>query len=160
MRTLLLLLPALGLAACAEPPPENQMPTEDTANAMFPTEAPPVGVTDGPPLGLRAGEAQAGGVTPAIPAAFHGTYDESATACAQARSVYRLVISDDALRFHESVGIVQAVREQGPREIAVTARYTGEGETWDGSRTLTLSDDSARLTVTQDDSGMERVRCP
>ena len=94
----------------------------------------------------------------AIPAAFHGTFDRDREACA-ARSAYRLVVSADSLRFHESLGQVRSVAVDGPNTISVAADYQGEGDRWSATQRLSLSDDGGRLTIVGRGTETVRVRC-
>lgn len=94
----------------------------------------------------------------AIPAAFHGVFDRDLGTCAN-RSVYRLVVSADSLRFHESVGRVRSVARDGPNSISVAADYQGEGDSWSATQRLRLSDDGDRLTIAGRGTETVRVRC-
>jgi hypothetical protein len=49
---------------------------------------------------------------------------------------------------------VQEVRPRSANEISVSARYSGEGENWSHTSTLTLSPDNGLLL-----DGMRRIRC-
>ncbi len=95
----------------------------------------------------------------AIPAIFHGRYDESRAACDRP-SDYRLVVTPSELRFHESIGKVRRVSIEGPRIVHVVADYQGEGESWSNSRELRLSHDDATIMISGDGTGLTRVRCP
>lgn len=97
--------------------------------------------------------------TAAIPAAFHGTFAASPAACT-GQDESRLIVADRALRFYESEARVTSVAIEGPRTVRVAADYRGEGESWNETRTLSLSPDGSRLTVTARGSQSERLRCP
>lgn len=93
--------------------------------------------------------------TDTIPAPFQGDWSAKAADCGKGSDVTRLTIAPGELRFYESSASVTAVT--GTRgEIKVTARYTGEGETWDATRTFALSADGNSLMS----DGLTRVRCP
>lgn len=131
------------LAACSQeaaPPSvtnEVERPTAPGPDAPLPT----------PARSLSA--------MPEIPQAFHGEWNRVVADCGTGRNDSQLWIGERQLRFHESSGAVQSVRERG-RTITVRARYTGEGETWEAERRFTLSADGGTLSV----EGMERTRCP
>ena len=143
MSRLVTLLSAAALAACA---PETGAGNE-TAVLAPPTDAAPA----------RAGAEPA--LVDTIPAAFHGTYDRDAEACA-GPSEYSLRIEGKALRFHESVGKVRGVAVEGPRAVTVIADYQGEGESWSNVRRMELSDDAQALTISGQGLTISRVRCP
>jgi hypothetical protein len=94
----------------------------------------------------------------AIPPAFQGVFDAPRHACA-GPSEYRLTVSAGELRFHESIGIVRAVTEDGPDTIRVAADYQGEGESWSNVRALRLSDGGMTLTITGEGTSLTRYRC-
>jgi hypothetical protein len=99
-----------------------------------------------------------GSPSAAIPAAFRGVFDRDREACA-ARSVYRLIVSADSLRFHESLGRVRSVAVDGPNAISVAADYEGEGDSWSATQRLSLSGDGDRLTIVGRGTETIRVRC-
>lgn len=157
MRILAPALLSIIIVACGESPSANAIADDDTVNAMFPTEAPPVGVTEGPPA---AGPSVAPPVALAgLPERFQGVFDQNRAACADPSSVYRLTVSEDELRFYESVGQVRGIAPSGDGGLNVTAEYQGEGERWEERLVLTLSADDDQLTVTRNGQSMERVRC-
>ncbi len=94
----------------------------------------------------------------AIPPAFQGVFDAPRDACA-GPSEYRLTVAPGELRFHESIGIVRSVTEDGPDAIRVAADYQGEGESWNNVRTLRLSDGGMTLTITGEGTSLTRYRC-
>jgi hypothetical protein len=142
------------LGACQAPAP--------SAN-----EAAPVGVAENPTASRPAPSAPASKQTSsaleaapaAIPARFHGTYDESLEACS-GPSQYRLTISAAELRFHESIGVVRNISIEAPDRIRLTADYEGEGESWRSMRKLQLGEGDRRLLVTGDGTSLTRLRCP
>lgn len=93
----------------------------------------------------------------AIPAAFRGEWNGDLAACGSGRSESRLRIEADRVRFYESSGEVTGVRAEGERSVVVTARYTGEGDSWDRTDRLELSDDGRELRV---GDAPVRYRCP
>lgn len=138
MRLLPCLLAGL-IAGCGSPStPENTIGNEADAVAPAPSAATPRPAS--------------------IPAAFHGTFDRDVEACA-GRSIYRLVVSADSLRFHESLGRVRSVAVDGPNTISVAADYQGEGDRWSATQRLSLSDDGGRLTIVGRGTETIRIRC-
>lgn len=95
-----------------------------------------------------------------IPAGYQGRWTGLQQDCDEPRSDLRLLVSGKSLRFYESEGTVTDVAQEGPRSIAINARYTGEGETWDRRQTLALSADGDRLTIADDGTTTVRRRCP
>lgn len=71
-----------------------------------------------------------------------------------------LRISAEKLEYHESVGAVKTVRTNGDYELFVTARFSGEGETWEGKEHFVLAKDGKTLmSLMEDGTLMKRVRC-
>jgi len=95
----------------------------------------------------------------AIPPAFHGVYDQSAEACGRP-SEYRMTVLPGEVRFHESIGTVRSVAVDSASAVSVAADFQGEGESWRAVHRLELRDGGSRLTMTADDTIVERVRCP
>ena len=155
MRAALLLLAAAGLAAC------------DSASVNESTDAAPLqpGSSSGdpappaaaPPAASPAEGPAASASATAIPAPFHGIYDQSREDCARP-SQYRLTVSAGELRFHESIGTVRTVALEDPNRILVDSDYQGEGESWQTRQRLVRDGD--RLTISGDRTSLERVRCP
>jgi len=152
---LIILTFAAALASCGAPAERNQaksakQPESASGDPVMNEEAPaaPKSVAPAP------APAQA---TTSIPAAFHGVYDQDRESCGRA-SEYRLTVSADALRFHESIGIVRAVTVEGPNDLEVVADYEGEGESWTNRRRLRLAE--GRLTISGEGIEIVRLRCP
>lgn len=134
----------------AAPSPSDGAP----ADASAPSDAPADDVpTDEP--GSDTGDDAAA----SIPSRFHGEWNAELTACGTGSSETRLRISADQLRFYESAGSVIDVDVQNDRVITVTARYQGEGDTWEDERRLSLSADGNSLTVSNG-TALVRYRCP
>jgi hypothetical protein len=144
----LLALPLIFGACSQEPQPpvandSAERPTAPGPEAPLPT---PVPSPSASPVAAETGT---------IPARFRGEWNRVAADCGTGRNDSRLRIEPMRLRFHESSGEVVSVRGEG-RTIAVRARHTGEGETWEADRSFTLSGDGKTLTS----DGMARTRCP
>ncbi|MCR5871780.1 MULTISPECIES: hypothetical protein [unclassified Sphingomonas] len=144
MIRLTLMLPLALVAACSQEPvlddvTQNNMQEAEPLSLPDPVEPSPVPVSG----------------TDTIPAPFQGDWSAKASDCGKGNDVTRLTIAPGELRFYESSASVTGVT--GTRgEIKVSARYTGEGETWDATRTFMLSADGNSVTS----DGMTRVRCP
>lgn len=144
MNRLTLIMPLVLVAACSQEPTLDDM-TQNNTQEMEPLSLPDP-VEPSP---------TATAVADTIPASFHGTWSAKAADCGKGGDVTRLTIAPGELRFYESSASVTGVTGTG-QEIRVAARYTGEGETWEATRTFTLSADRNALTS----DGMTRVRCP
>jgi len=97
------------------------------------------------------GEAGAG----LIPQSFRGNWSSSTATCGTAGDSMRLSVGADSLNIYESVGKVSAAQPLSPNRLRVTARYSGEGETWNDTAVLTLADGGETLTI----GSVKRVRC-
>lgn len=155
-RLLMPILIGASLLACEppqgaqhEPGQGNVIATPDSSSGA-PAAAPEPPAAPVPAAALE---------TKALPAAFHGTYDESKEACGRP-SEFRLAVTGSELRFHESIGTVRSVTAESPRAVSVAADYQGEGESWRNVRKLELSADGGTLTVSGDGTSLARVRCP
>lgn len=144
MNRLTLIMPLVLVAACSQEPTLDDM-TQNNTQEMEPLSLPDP-VEPSP-------TATAGADT--IPAPFQGAWSAKAADCGKGGDVTRLTIAPGELRFYESSASVTGVTGTG-QEIRVAARYTGEGETWEATRTFTLSADGNSLMS----DGMTRVRCP
>jgi hypothetical protein len=144
MRPFVIALPAI-LAACSQeatpPPPANVVERPTAPDPAAPLSTPAASQSPSP-AGM-------------MPEVFRGEWNRVTADCGTARNDSRLRIEAKQVRFHESSGEVLRVREDG-RTIAVRARYTGEGETWEDERRFTLSADGKTLSA----DGIDRVRCP
>jgi hypothetical protein len=138
MRTIAVMIAGLALAACQ--PSETELAGPPPEEAATPAETPP-------PL-----------ATTAIPAKFLGKWDASAEECGRA-SIMTLTVSANELRFHESVGEIETVTEEGPDAVTVAGPFEGEGEQWQGTMRLELSPDGNTLTTTNSGTVTPRVRC-
>ncbi len=141
MIRLTLILPLALVAACSQEPVRDNAAQNVTQEAEPPRQTKPV--------------APSPTTAATIPAAFQGAWSANAADCGKGSDVTRLTIAPNELRFYESSAAVTSVSGTGP-QIKVSARYTGEGETWEATRTFALSEDGDTLTL----DGMPRVRCP
>lgn len=148
----------LVLAACGEPAATG----EDIA-----ADAPAIangGNVSGEPVETASAEPAAKAspetvtdASSAIPARFLGTWDYVGGKCA-GDSDMRLEVTPTGLTFYESIGEVQNVRIEGDYAI-VDLKMEGEGETWDGSYRMLLTD-AGELHLTEPGSDRDRNETP
>lgn len=145
MKARFLFLLALCLSACSPTQPEKAADASVTA-ASFSAVASSVSASTA--------------TTTALPAAFLGKWDAPPKPCSTPyRSDMQLDITARELAFFESGGNIKNVKITGPRDVTAEVAMSGEGETWEKSLHMTLSDDGKTLTL--DDGKMgTRVRCP
>lgn len=144
MKLLVVMASGLALAACQpaqEPELAGPPPVESTPVPAPVPETPP-------PLGTAA----------AIPANFHGKWDESAEACGRS-SIMTLTVSANELRFHESIGEINKVTPEGENTVTVSGPFDGEGQQWEGTMKLEVSPDGNTLTATNNGTATPRVKC-
>lgn len=94
-----------------------------------------------------------------VPAAFLGEWNVEAADCGSSRNDSRLVIERDRIAWWESSGPVTAVTVHGPRDIAVTAELSGEGETWTSTTRFVLREDDSLATTDASGGTLVRHRC-
>lgn len=137
---------AAVLAACT-PAGETAPTTQPSPAAKAPPTAP--GTTD------PAQEP----VSATVPAAFLGEWNIEPADCGTSRNDSRLVIERDRIAWWESSGPVTALTVHGPRDIAVTAELSGEGEIWSSTTRFVLRR-NATLAATDSSGGtLVRHRC-
>lgn len=155
-RFLLLGILAAATAGCSSEPSADESPMDqvlnlqnsvDAATADKPRPIEPV-VPDPADQAIPMSSA-------VIPAAFYGEWQRRIEDCGDFESDTRLRIEPNRLLFYESVGTVLAVTGK-THSITVRARYEGEGESWESSRSFRLSPDGRTLRA----EGMVRLRCP
>jgi len=162
----LIALAAALLGGCSQEPERRNegsglnVALDESARDEALNEAPegdegPVSAPENRPDRLPGQPAGAQGPATTIPVAFRGTWSGSRSTCGKPGNDMALAISADRLVFYESVGQVMTVKPLSPRSIRVNATYSGEGDTWMSSATLTLSADGNALRL--DDT--KRVRC-
>ncbi|MGB3710539.1 MAG: hypothetical protein WA985_02505 [Erythrobacter sp.] len=159
MRAVFLLPLVLGLAACdqqeAGPVDSEVSPTSGSDDEQtLPGERSLADETQTGPT--RAADAAGG-----IPRRFHGVWDYAQGTCDPASDL-RVEIEDDRITFYESLGEVDEVTVRSASEVAVELDMEGEGESWENTLLLTLSDDGETLTPRNadgSDNPMPRTRC-
>lgn len=143
MIRLTLIMPLALVAACSQEPALDDVTQNNTQDAEQVSLPDPVEPTPTP-----------ADATDTIPAPFQGEWSAKTADCGKGSDVTRLTIAPGELRFYESSASVTGVTGNR-QEIRVSARYIGEGETWEATRTFTLSADGNALMS----DGMKRVRC-
>ena len=110
---------------------------------------------------LAASPVQATGPT-RVPPAFLGEWNYDLPACGKGTDDSRLHITPNSLRFWESSGPILSVKVHSTREISLTARLSGEGETWTTDLRYRLSADGKELAdITEGETDpFVRKRCP
>lgn len=107
------------------------------------------------------------GTLTAIPAQFHGIWDNEDGNCNPASDL-RMEISGNGIGFYESMGKLNAVKAAEDGGLSVDLAMEGEGETWTNTIGLTLSGEGAdeRLLVQYQGEGeppqtpLKLKRCP
>jgi hypothetical protein len=144
-----------GLTACASGSEDlasgSTPPTADSATSATPTTGAPS--TSGASPTTSAAPTMAN----TIPEAYRGHWNTRLADCPGDSGEGRLIVEARAMTFHESVGRVVAVTPKSDR-ISVTLKLSGEGQTWQDTRTWRLSPDGATLTDVT--NGATRSRCP
>ena len=92
--------------------------------------------------------------------ALRGRWTGQKNDCADPAADMQLTIAPRELLFHESAGAVMAVEPLPDGGARIAARFTGEGQSWNRTLTLTPSADGRLLTVTGDGVSAARKRCP
>ncbi|MGB3805843.1 MAG: hypothetical protein WA936_01450 [Erythrobacter sp.] len=159
MRAVFLLPLVLGLAACdqqeAGPVDSEVSPTSGADDEQtLPGERSLADET-------RTGPTRAADAAGGIPRRFQGVWDYAQGICDPASDL-RVEIEDDRITFYESLGEVDEVTVRSPSEVAVELDMEGEGESWENTLLLTLSDDGETLTPRNadgSDNPMPRTRC-
>jgi hypothetical protein len=157
-RTIPALAALLAFAACdRSDPPVNQVGID--LNAVTPSPEPTSQVPPAEPAPVPGNSSAQPVASNAIPAAYHGVFDQTAAACSAASSIYRLTVTGDEMRFHESLAEVESVTPEGGDAIRVAANYSGEGMTWSNIQRIALSNGGQTLTITGEGRPVRRVRC-
>ncbi|MEE4537959.1 MAG: hypothetical protein V2J51_05650 [Erythrobacter sp.] len=162
MRTIVLLFTPLALlAACdqqeAGPVDSEVSPTSGADDEQtLPGER---SLADEAP----SGPTRAGSQLSVIPGAFTGVWDASSGSCDPASDL-RMEIGSQDIIFYEARGAVESVTARNEASVSIDLAMEGEGETWDDTLVLSLSEDGNLLTPlgTEGDVGEPLVltRCP
>lgn len=122
---------------------DRSTPSEAPANAAIASPAEPAGIANPQPA--------------TIPASVQGRWTGASDRCDDRAAPLELAVAPDRLVFHESVGTVRSVRIGEDGRIAIDASFTGEGQSW--RRTLTLTRTGDRLVIAGDGAATTRKRC-
>jgi uncharacterized membrane protein len=111
------------------------------------------------PPGYRPPAEPAPDSATAIPARFLGLWAADAAGCrVPPASIEWLRVTPEALRFHESLGAVRAVRPRGEHMVELDLDFDGEGQQWQATRTLRRTGDVLTLSGA-DLPPVSRTRC-
>lgn len=98
-------------------------------------------------------------VATAIPARFVGLWAADAAGCrVPPASIDWLRVTPAALRFHESLATVRAVRPRGADAVELDLAFEGEGQQWQATRTLRRTGEVLTLSGA-DLPPISRTRC-
>ena len=97
-----------------------------------------------------------------IPKQFWGTWTLNPDRCGKDGDDDSAVdVEPKRIQFWESAGDVQSITFSNPLSIAVTASYTGEGQSWETTTNLALSGSREKLLISaKDGKGQWYRRCP
>ena len=97
-----------------------------------------------------------------VPPAFLGEWRYEVKDCRNDADDSKMFIRPNRLEFYASEGPILAVKVHSPRDISITARLSGEGETHTGVTCLRLSADGKSIADVTDPIGppFTRKRCP
>ncbi|WP_336958274.1 hypothetical protein [Sphingobium aquiterrae] len=164
------LLAVAALSACGQQQQDNASLSSNIANVTAPmadtfdgnaNEA--VMETETPDTVTNGEAAPAQSITPVdratIPARLRGEWTGLRSACDDAGDPLRLSISDRALRYYESVGEATSVAPAEKGAVIVTARFSGEGDSWTRAQIMSVSPDGQRLTIVTNGAPVTRKRC-
>ncbi|MDO9489947.1 MAG: hypothetical protein Q7J32_16350 [Sphingomonadaceae bacterium] len=111
------------------------------------------------PPGYRPPAEPAPELATAIPARFLGLWAADAAGCrVPPASIEWLRVTPEALRFHESLGAVRAVRPLGESAVELDLDFDGEGQQWQATRLLRRTGDVLTLSGA-DMPPISRTRC-
>lgn len=151
MKTRILLVAALCLTACS---PQTDKPADSASASASGSNSEP-GVAAVPSAAPRS--SAAAGAT--LPAAFVGKWDAPPKPCSTPyRAEMQLDITATELSFFESGGNVKSVKVNSANDVVAEVSMSGEGETWEKSMHMVLTDGGKTLTIDEGKGGV-RVRC-
>lgn len=83
----------------------------------------------------------------ALPESFHGRWGMVAEDCIPGRADAKglMIVAADGLGFYESRGAVEQARQLRANTLELDLAFTGEGQEWNRTETLTLADDGRTL---------------
>ena len=111
------------------------------------------------PPGYRPPAEPAPALATSIPARFLGLWAADEAGCrTPPASIEWLRVTPEALRFHESLGAVRAVRPRGDDAVELDLDFDGEGQQWQATRLLRRTGDVLTLSG-EDMPPISRTRC-
>ena len=129
---------------------------DDPNNSVVPLTPPPA-----QPLGQPA---PAASPIAALPPEFQGRWGMVANDCTPGRADAKglMTVGTDGLRFYESRARIESARSPRPGSVELDLAFTGEGQEWNRTETLTILDGGRTLTrEEQKPAGSFRyIRCP
>lgn len=161
--TRLLVLPLLALAACQANAPDNA--ANDTVAAKQ-AEAPVKEVETLPPdeTVVEPGNATEAAVEATIPESMQGRWGLVAADCTSTRGDAKglLTITSDTLQFYESRAKLTKVVGNWPEKLKAEFAFTGEGQSWTRTETLSLTNSSNTLVREDEELAkpLRYSRCP
>lgn len=162
----LALLPLLALAAC-QGAPKNDTDAADVQNQL---DAPIKEVETLPPgeTAVDAGSINADNVAVAepagklIPASMQGKWGQVPADCTSTKGDNKglMTVTSDMMRFYESRAKLMKIVGSSPEKLTAEFAFTGEGQNWTQTETLTLTGSSNTLTRSEDGTDLRYTRCP
>lgn len=147
MKTRILLITATCLAACS---PQTDKST-DSASASV-SEVASVALSSAGPTSSAASVTE-------LPAGFVGKWDAPPRPCrASYRGEMQLDVTPTRLSFFESGGTIKSVKINSSTDVVADVAMSGEGETWERSMHMMLTDNGKTLTIDEGKGGI-RARC-
>lgn len=128
-------LTLIAVTACSPAPREDRTATSNDVSEVFASAS-----TDA-----------------ALPAIFLGRWDANAQACAVGTEM-KLTVEPRRVAFYESGGRIESIKINGPNDIVAEVAMSGEGETWQKTMHMVVTEDSKTLTINNGELGV-RVRC-
>lgn len=157
------LLPLLALAACQVNAPDN---AANDAVAAKQAEAPVKDIETLPPdeTVVDSANASAEETAAAIPGSMQGRWGLVPADCTSTRGDAKglLTVTPDTLQFYESRAKLTKIVGNWPEKLKVEFAFTGEGQSWTRTETLSLTNSSNTL-VREDEElpqPLRYSRCP
>lgn len=142
--TRLLVLPLLALAACQANAPDNAANDAIAANQA---EAPVKDIETLPPDETVVEPENADVAEAAIPESMRGRWGLVSADCTSTRGDAKglLTVTGDTLQFYESRAKLTKIVGNWPEKLKAEFAFTGEGQNWTRTETLSLTNSSNTL---------------
>lgn len=118
-----------------------------------------IGANNKPIRALNPQTAEGAKTLASVPAKFRGEWNRSPDACGRHEDDSEMVLAANSIAFWESDGPITKIVQIDPHALILTARLSGEGETWTTTMRFRLSKDGQALTEIDSDNPFERRRC-